>query len=69
MIVEMEEDPITPLILRRATFNTLKAMIYCEEDTITVRVGKEKVVFHTYPNVKTPMVKQVLRAEVIESEN
>ena len=45
VVMEMEEDPYTPLILGRAALKTLNALINCKDDTITVEVAKEKLVF------------------------
>ena len=40
VVMEMEEDPYTPLILERAVLKILRAVISCHDDTITVEVAR-----------------------------
>ena len=66
VVMEMEEDPYTPLILGRAVLKTLRAVMNCHDDTITVEVAQVKVVFKISAILKKPMVEQVCRLEVVE---
>ena len=68
VVMEMEEDPYTPLILGRAALKTLNALINCKDDTITVEVAKEKLVFEFSKTTKMPLMEQACRMEVIDSE-
>ena len=43
VVMDMVEDPCTPLILGRAVLKTLRAVINYHDDTITVEVAQEKL--------------------------
>ena len=43
VVMDMEEDPYTSLILGKATLKTLNALINYKDDTITVEVAKEVI--------------------------
>lgn len=58
VVIDMVEDPYTPLIFGRDALKTLGALINCESETITIRVAQEKIVFGFPKSSKEPMVKQ-----------
>ena len=68
VVMEMEEDPYTPLILGRAVLKTLRAVMNCHDDTITVEVAQVKVVFKISAILKKPMIEQVCRLEVADGK-
>ena len=68
VVMEMEEDPYTPLILERAVLKILRAVISCHDDTITVEVAQVKVMFKISLILKKPMVEQVCRLEVVNGK-
>ncbi|GJV48217.1 reverse transcriptase domain-containing protein [Tanacetum coccineum] len=47
VIVDFEADPRVPIILRRPFLRTTKALVDLYEEKLTLRVGKEEVVFYT----------------------
>ena len=68
LVMDMEKDPYTPLILRRAILKTLRAVINCHDDTIIVEVAQRKVVFKISPIMRKPMVEQVNRIDSIDRD-
>ena len=68
MVMDMEEDPYTPLILGRAVLKTLQAVINCHNDTITVEVAQRKVVFKISQIMRKPMVEQVNQINSIDRD-
>ena len=68
VVIEMEEDLYTPLILGRAALKNLNALISCKDETITVEVAKEKLVFKFSKTTKVPLTEQAYRMEVIDSK-
>ena len=67
VVLDMVEDPYTPLILRKDALKTLGALIDCESKTITIQVAQEKVLFGFAKSSKEPMVEQLCSLEVVES--
>ena len=59
VVLDMVENPYTPLILGRDALKTLGALIDCESKTITIRVAQEKVVFAFSKSSKEPTVEQL----------
>ena len=68
MVMDMEEDPYTPLILGRAVLKTLQAVINCHNYTITVEVAQRKVVFKISQIMRKPMVEQVNQINSIDRD-
>ncbi|XP_021730600.1 uncharacterized protein LOC110697543 [Chenopodium quinoa] len=58
VVMDMEEDVDTPLILGREALKTLGAIINCKNNTITCEVADEKLVFEFSKLLKTPMVEK-----------
>ncbi|KAL7610397.1 hypothetical protein Lser_V15G12026 [Lactuca serriola] len=52
VVLDMEEDPETPIILGRSFLNTACALIDVCESTLTLRVGDESAVFKAQPEIK-----------------
>ncbi|GKD96355.1 reverse transcriptase domain-containing protein, partial [Tanacetum coccineum] len=46
VVVNFEPDPRVPIILRRPFLRTTKALIDLYEETLTLRVGKEELVYY-----------------------
>ncbi|GJY66434.1 hypothetical protein Tco_0468672 [Tanacetum coccineum] len=46
IVVNFEPDPKVPIILRRPFLRTAKALIDLYEETLTLRVGKEELVYY-----------------------
>ena len=67
VVLDMVEDPYTPLILRKDALKTLGALIDCESKTITIQVAQEKVLFGFAKSSKEPMVEQLCSLEILES--
>ena len=67
VILDMVDDPYTPLILGKDALKTMGNLIDCESETITVRVAKEKVVFGFAKSSKEPMVEQLCTLKVVEN--
>ena len=67
VVLDMVEDPYTPLILGIDALKNLGALIDCESETITIRVAQEKVVFSFAKSSKEPMVEQLCSLEIVES--
>ncbi|XP_048493054.1 uncharacterized protein LOC125493624 [Beta vulgaris subsp. vulgaris] len=55
VVMDMEEDQDTPLILGREALKTLGAVINCKNDTTTVEVANKRVVFEFSNTFKKPM--------------
>ncbi|XP_021717468.1 uncharacterized protein LOC110685286 [Chenopodium quinoa] len=55
VVMDMEEDVNTPLILGREALKTLWAVINCKNNTITCEAVDEKIVFEFSKLLKTPM--------------
>ncbi|XP_021727226.1 uncharacterized protein LOC110694360 [Chenopodium quinoa] len=68
VVMDMEEDVDTPLILGREALKTLGAVINCKNNTITCEVADEKIVFEFSKLLKTPMVEKCYRADVVNEE-
>ena len=68
IVMDMDEDPYTPLILGRAALKTLNAVVNCKNDTISVEVGNERIVFQFSKCMKKPMMKQVYHMQVVDRE-
>ncbi|XP_021743119.1 uncharacterized protein LOC110709216 [Chenopodium quinoa] len=60
VVMDMEEDVDTPLILGREALKTLGAVINCKNNTITCEVADEKIVFEFFKLLKTPMIEKFL---------
>ncbi|XP_048502880.1 uncharacterized protein LOC125498671 [Beta vulgaris subsp. vulgaris] len=67
VVMDMEEDPETPLILGREALKTLGAVINCKNDTITVEVANQTVVFEFSKTFKKPMIDNVYRVHLVEA--
>ncbi|XP_021762408.1 uncharacterized protein LOC110727158 [Chenopodium quinoa] len=65
VVMDMEEDDNTPLILGREALKTLGAVINCKNNTITCEVADEKMVFEFSNVYKNPMVEKVCRVDVV----
>ena len=68
VVMDMEEDPYTPLILGRVVLKTLRAVINCHDDTITVEVAERKLVSKISPFMRNPMVEQVNWIDCIDED-
>ena len=68
VIMDMEEDPHTPLILGREALKTLGAVINCKNNTINCEVFDEKVIFEFSKTLKKPMVEKIWRVDVVDDE-
>ena len=68
VVMDMEEDPHTPLILGREALKTMGAVINCKNNTISCEVADEKVFFEFSRTMKQPMVEKVWRVDLVESE-
>ncbi|GJX41051.1 reverse transcriptase domain-containing protein [Tanacetum coccineum] len=52
VVVNFESDPRVPIILRRPFLRTAKALIDLYEETLTLRVGKEELVYYAEKSEK-----------------
>ncbi|XP_021775190.1 uncharacterized protein LOC110739046 [Chenopodium quinoa] len=68
VVMDMEEDVDTPLILGREALKTLGAVINCKNNTITCEFADEKIVFEFSKLPKTPMVEKCYRVDVVNEE-
>ncbi|XP_048489929.1 uncharacterized protein LOC125491894 [Beta vulgaris subsp. vulgaris] len=68
VVMDMEEDSKTPLILGREALKTLGVVINCRNDTITVKVANERVVFEFSKTLKRPMIERICRVSLVENE-
>ena len=67
VIVDMEEDANTPLLLGRPFLNTARAVIEVHEGTISFTIGEEKITFHVNKFMKYPSNDEhVFRVDLIE---
>ena len=66
VVLDMAEDPHTPVILARDALKTLGALIECEAEIIIFRVAQKKVVFAFSKSYQEPMFEQVFSYEVVE---
>lgn len=56
IIMDMKEDPITPLTLGRDTLKTLGVTIFYKTNSVTIKVGVEKLRFEFSKTMKQPMI-------------
>ena len=68
VIMDIEEDPTTPLILGREALRTLGAVVDCKDNTITCEVADERVVFEFSKLMKQPMVEKLCRIDLVNEE-
>ncbi|XP_021769895.1 uncharacterized protein LOC110734157 [Chenopodium quinoa] len=68
VVMDMEEDENTPLILGRETLKKLGVVINCKNNTITCEVADEKIVFEFSKLLKTPIVEKCYRVDVVGEE-
>jgi hypothetical protein len=54
VVIEMDEDPDTPLILGRPFLNTVGTQIDVRGEKLTFEIGKEKVKFDMFKALKYP---------------
>jgi hypothetical protein len=67
VIVDMEEDTQTPLLLGRPFLNTAKAILDAHEGMIFFKIGKEKITFHVNRAMKYPSNgKSIFSVEIID---
>ncbi|XP_021726114.1 DNA damage-inducible protein 1-like [Chenopodium quinoa] len=63
VVMDMEEDPHTPLILGREALKTMGAVVNCKDNTITCEVANEKYKFEFSKTLKQPMVEKIWRVD------
>ncbi|XP_021745538.1 uncharacterized protein LOC110711466 [Chenopodium quinoa] len=68
VVMDMEEDPHTPLILGREALKTMGAVVNCKDNTITCEVANEKYKFEFSKTLKQPMVEKIWRVDLVDSE-
>ncbi|XP_021722867.1 uncharacterized protein LOC110690357 [Chenopodium quinoa] len=68
VVMDMEEDVDTPLILGREVLKTLGAVINCKNNNSTCEVADEKIVFEYSKLLKTPIVEKCYRVDVVNEE-
>ncbi|XP_021736454.1 uncharacterized protein LOC110703005 [Chenopodium quinoa] len=68
VMMDMDEDVDTPLILGREALKTLGLVINYKNNIITCEVGDEKIVFEFFKLLKTPMVEKCYRVDVVNKE-
>ncbi|KAL0361712.1 UNVERIFIED_CONTAM: Retrovirus-related Pol polyprotein from transposon opus [Sesamum radiatum] len=56
VVLDMEEDANTPLILGRPFLATGKALIDVQKGQLTLRINDEEVIFNVFKAIKTPRV-------------
>jgi hypothetical protein len=68
VIVEMEEDTHSPLLLGRPFLNTAKAIIDVNGGMITFQIGVENITFHVNRTLKYPSheKRSIFRVDMIE---
>jgi hypothetical protein len=54
VVVDMDEDTHTPLLLGRPFLNTAKAVIYVHDGIITMNIGEEKLTFDIKRSMRYP---------------
>ncbi|XP_021731447.1 uncharacterized protein LOC110698340 [Chenopodium quinoa] len=68
VVMDIEEDVDTPLILGREALKTLGAVINCKNNTITCEGADEKIVFEFSKLLKTPILEKCYRVDVVNQE-
>ncbi|XP_021743123.1 uncharacterized protein LOC110709221 [Chenopodium quinoa] len=68
VVIDMEEDVDTPLILGREALKTLGAVINCKNNIINCEVANQKIVFEFSKLLKTSMVEKFYRGDVVNEE-
>ncbi|XP_021768869.1 uncharacterized protein LOC110733164 [Chenopodium quinoa] len=68
VMMDMEEDVNTPLVLSSEDLKTLGAVINCKNNTITCEVADEKIVFEFSKLLKTLMVEKCYRVDVVSDK-
>ncbi|XP_021768876.1 uncharacterized protein LOC110733172 [Chenopodium quinoa] len=68
VVMDMDEDVNTPLILGREALKSLGEVINFKNNTITCEVADEKIVFEFSKLLKTPMVEKCYRVDVVSEE-
>ncbi|XP_010684436.1 uncharacterized protein LOC104898996 [Beta vulgaris subsp. vulgaris] len=68
VVMDMEEDLETPLILGSEALKTLGVVINCKNDSITVEVANERLVFEFSKTLKTHMMDRICRVCLVEDE-
>ncbi|GJS25214.1 reverse transcriptase domain-containing protein [Tanacetum coccineum] len=66
VVVNFKPDPRVPIILGRPFLRTAKALIDLYEETLTLRVGKEELVYYAYKSEKNKDKKFVHAIYVID---
>ncbi|XP_078163505.1 uncharacterized protein LOC144558538 [Carex rostrata] len=67
VVVDMDEDIHTPLLLGRPFLNTAKAVIYVHDGIITMNIGEEKLTFDIKRSMKYPSNDQsVCSVEILD---
>ena len=68
MVMDMEEDPGALLMLGREALKTLGVVKNYKNDTITVEVANERVVFEFSKTLKRPMIEKIGWLNLVKSE-
>ena len=68
VVMDIEENRETPLILGREDLKTLGVMINCKNDTIIVEVANERVVLEFSNTLKRHMIEIIYRVNLGENE-
>lgn len=68
VVMDMEENQHTTLIIGRESLKTMGAVISCKNNTSTCEVADEKIMFELSKTLKQPMVEKVWRVDLVESE-
>ncbi|GKE12346.1 reverse transcriptase domain-containing protein, partial [Tanacetum coccineum] len=66
VVVNFEPDPRVPIILGRPFLRTAKALIDLYEEKLTLRVGKEELVYYAYKSEKNEEKKFVHAVSIID---
>ena len=67
LVLDMEEDYETQLILGRPFLTTARTLIDVEQGILTLRIGEEKVTFKVFEDVKCPReAEDCFRIDLIE---
>ncbi|XP_078148472.1 uncharacterized protein LOC144543896 [Carex rostrata] len=67
VVVNMDEDTHTPLLLGRPFLNTAKAVIYVHDGIITMNIGEEKLTFDIKRSMRYPSNDQsVFSVEILD---
>ncbi|XP_078152627.1 uncharacterized protein LOC144547810 [Carex rostrata] len=68
VVVDMDEDTHTPLLLGRPFLNTAKAVIYVHDGIITMNIGEEKLTFDIKRSMRYPSNDQsVFSVDILDS--